>query len=289
MQIGKIRLFIEDCTQYIIYLRNKRISNKQWGICKFPYRKQSKALKVNVLANGPSLSLELKEALSHKDRLNAVCNFAAFSDYFQEIKPEFYFLADPAFFEQVETNEKIKQLIDILNKQVHWNITLVVPINGYQVALKNIANESIDIVSVPISQYKGNSNKRLELIKKGDCAPSYVNVTIFAEYFFLNMGYKILFLYGVDHSFFDNMFINSKNEICMNDNHFYGKEPIVIKRYKSDGTQWKLSDWLRDKYLTFLEHERMQEYAEYVGAKIINCTEKSLIDAYPRLSQFEKR
>ena len=50
-----------------------------------------------------------------------------------------------------------------------------------------------------------------------------------------------------------------------------------------------MKDWMLDKYLTFLEHERMQGYAEYLGAKIVNCTRNSLIDAYPRLVKIEKQ
>lgn len=287
MRIGKLRLFVEDCIQYAIYLRNKQVSNKQWGKCKFPYRVQKEILNVNILANGPSLMIELEEALSHKDRTNAACNLAAFSTYFQEIRPAFYFLADPAFFKQGSSDERISKLIFILNNQVDWNMTLVVPINGFNVALQSLKNSFITIVPVPVVQYEGNAKKRIELLKKGECAPSFVNVTIFMEYFFLNMGYKNLYLYGVDHTFFDNMYINNNNEICIDDSHFYGKDPIVIKRIKSDGTRWKLSDWIRDKYLTFLEHERMQKYAESLGAYIVNCTKKSLIDAYPRLNQIE--
>ena len=287
MQLGKLWLFINDCAQYVLYLRSRHISNKRWGKCYFPYREKEETSQVNILANGPSLSKELKNVLTHKNRANAVCNFAAFSDYFQEIKPSFYFLADPAFFEKVTSDDRIKKLISLLNEQVDWDLVLVVPINGYKIAQHYITNRYLSIVPVPVVQFCGNTTKRMELIKEGKSAPSFVNVTIFMEYYFLNMGYKKIYLYGVDHTFFDNMFVNNKNEICIDDNHFYGKEPIVIKRYKSDGVRWKLSDWLRDKYLTFLEHERIQEYAEYVGAEIINCTESSLIDAYPRLSQIE--
>ena len=280
MSLGSIRLYLNDCVQYLLFLHRKCISDKQWGRCIFPLKKEDNYTSVNILANGPSLNEELKEVLSHKERINSVCNYAAFSDYFHKLKPSVYFLADPSFFKKIESNEKIRNLVIQLNRTVNWEMTVVVPINGYKIAVSKIENKNIKIVPVPYVQYGGNERKRMNLIREGKCAPSFVNVTIFAEYFFLNMGYKYLYLYGVDHSFFEGMYVNSQNQICLDDIHFYGKEPIVIKRYKSDGTQWKLSDWIRDKYLTFLEHERMQEYAEYIGAKIINCTKKSMIDAY---------
>lgn len=288
MKLGKIRLMIDDFVQYLIYMNSVRISDKKWGKCRFALREE-KSVSVNVLANGPSLNIELEEALSHKDRVNSVCNFAAFSDYFQIVKPQVYFIADPAFFRDIDINEKINNLITILNKTVDWEMTIVVPINGYRKALSHINNKLIKIVPVPYVKYEGNENKRMRLIRDGKCAPSFVNVTIFAEYYFLNMGYKTLYLYGVDHTFFEGMYVNSQNQICIDDVHFYGKEPIIIKRYKSDGTQWKLSDWIKDKYLTFLEHEHMQEYAEYVGARIVNCTKKSMIDAYIRLDQLDNK
>lgn len=277
--------YASDSIKYIVYLYFKHLSDKEWGKCVFPLRERKENIDVNILANGPSLKMELEEALSHKDRINSVCNYAAFSDFFSQVKPAVYFLADPSFFKIIDSDDKVKELIKILNGIVDWGMTMVVPINSYKKALSHINNKMITVVPVPFVKYEGNEKKRLKLIREGKCAPSFVNVTIFAEYYFLNLGYKKLYLYGVDHTFFDGMYVNGQNQICREDDHFYGKEPEIIKRYKSDGTQWKLSDWIRDKYLTFLEHERMQEYAKSIDAEIINCTEKSLIDAYPRLER----
>ena len=68
--------------------------------------------------------------------------------------------------------------------------------------------------------------------------------------------------------------------------HFYGEKKIHI--FNSHGGYWTMSGWLYDKYLTFKEHENMRSYADYLGARIVNCTKGSLIDAYVRLAQLEK-
>lgn len=270
---------------YLAFSYNRHKSNKNWGRCEFPHKIVDNLPGVNILANGPSLNFEIEEALSHRDRINSVCNFAAFSDYFLYVKPSVYFLADPGFFKENTTDERIGRLIKLLNTDVNWNLTIVVPINGYKLSLLNFTNPLLTIEPLPVVQYEGEDKVRMKLIRQGKSAPSFVNVTIFAEYYFLNKGYKNIYLYGVDHTFFDNMHIDKENQLVYDRTHFYAKETVVIKRYHDDGSLWKLSDWLRDKYLTFFEHERMQKYASYVGATIINCTKKSMIDAYPRLER----
>ena len=50
-----------------------------------------------------------------------------------------------------------------------------------------------------------------------------------------------------------------------------------------------MKDFVYDKYLTFVEHEVMRGYADYLGAQIINCTKDSWIDAYVRKAQLEKQ
>lgn len=106
-----------------------------------------------------------------------------------------------------------------------------------------------------------------------------------ASYVALNMGFSDIYLYGVEHTFFENMGVDDENRLYLTDSHFYGSEKRYVLR---DGQHWHIKDWLYDKYLTFLEHERIRGYADYLGATIVNCTKNSLIDAYVRLSQIKK-
>ena len=74
----------------------------------------------------------------------------------------------------------------------------------------------------------------------------------------------------------------------MVDKHFYGIEKYELGA-KMNGKLWTMKDFVYDKYLTFVEHEVMRGYADYLGAKIINCTKDSWIDAYVRKAQLDKQ
>lgn len=102
-----------------------------------------------------------------------------------------------------------------------------------------------------------------------------------AIYALLNLGYKKINLYGVDHSFLKDLCVNNNNQLCIIENHFYGNKFRIFPP-RPDGRIWHMKDFVYDKYLTFKEHEIMADYAKYLDAEIINCTKSSWIDAYKR-------
>lgn len=282
--------FLEDVKHsFRFFLRRLRYRRK-YGKYEFSYNEVNIDCKVNILANGPSLKDEInkiKEDGLH-DRKNCVVNFFANSPEFLEIKPEFYCVADSAFFGINVNKPEALGLIESINRQVVWNMTLVVPVEYYEIARAGILNHNINIVAIPSLLYEGFSKNKYLSFFKGKAAPSYVNVTIFALFYFLNTGVKEIYLYGVDHTFTQNLAIDDENFLCVEDNHFYGRTLRRVNTKTYSGEIWDISDFLYDKYLTFREHKIMQGYASFLNAKIINCTERSLIDAYPRLAQIKK-
>ena len=266
--VFRYRLFKSDC---------------YYGKCRFKYSQESNGKEANVLATGPSLNTEMPMIMRSDRETNVygVVNFFAATNNFLHIKPQYYFLADAGFFTNNERDD-IRKLFEILNKEVTWVMTVVVPINYYKEAQNKLYNKYIRIEPMPILQYETSDKNKMLYLKTGKAAPSYVNVTIFVEFYFLNKGYKTIHLFGVDHTFFSDMSVDSENNIVWKRSHFYESGYRKLIRYKEDGTRWKLSDWLRDKYLTFREHEFMNNYASFVGARIINHTEHSMIDAYDR-------
>lgn len=255
----------------------------------FPYRPLHKGETVNILANGPSLNVELEGLMKENSSLDnsLVVNFFVFSDLFFKIRPKYYCLADPLFFTENRYTENVLKLFAGLNK-VSWQMELFVWIQGVDIIKKYINNDNIKIVGVSILRFKGFESKRYSSYKKGIAVPSYVNVTIMGLYVLLNLGYDTINLYGVDHSFLAGLCVNDDNRLCINDHHFYGSEKREFAP-KMDGSLWTMKDFVYDKYLTFVEHEIMRGYADYLGAKIINCTKDSWIDAYVRKAQIDKQ
>lgn len=257
-----------------------------YGHYEFPYSTQNKGKRTHILCTGPSLKQDLPGLMRDKQFMaeDKICVNYFFQDtVIEELKPTIYCLADPVLFKATHIG-----IFNEINALVDWDMKLVVPLYGKEIikTVKSmLTNHHITLVTISALIYNGFEVNRYKSWKIGHSVPSFVNISIMASYVALNMGYSDIYLYGVEHTFFEKMGVDDENRLYLTDTHFYGSE----KRYVlCDGQQWHIKDWLYDKYLTFLEHERIRGYADYLGATIINCTKNSLIDAYLRLSQIKK-
>lgn len=274
--------FFSSLYKTIRFRYHRKVEVKKFGHYQFPYNEELKDKTAYVLANGPSLKEEISVLLCDEcfsKAIKCALNYFAESSLYETIKPDLYFLADPCFF-RGKNEERDNKMIIRMNSITSWSIVLYVPYYHVNIAKTLIKNNNIKVVPVPTLLFEGFEEKRYIGYKKGIAVPSFVNVTIMAEYVLLNLGCKDIRLYGVDHTFFNGIAVDSNNTLCIIDSHFDGDRYIPVR-----GGKVSIANWLYDKYLTFLEHENIRKYADFLNAKIINCTKSSLIDSYTRLSQ----
>ena len=268
------------------YIRDRH----KYGKCQFVFRNHIDET-VRVFVTGPSFNEEIAELIKRKEDLHnsIVVNFFVDTELFNIIKPRYYCLADPTFFTKSYLETFKSRILDNLNG-VDWDLYFIVPNYGAGFVKQHITNSKIHILSVPALLFEGFEANRNKYYKKGYAAPSFVNVSILAIYSLLNLGYSRIELYGVDHNYFlEGLSVGDNNELYLLRKHFYGENKIVLERYNSDGKKWKISDLLKENYLSFKEHEVLRAYADFLGSEIINCTRNSLIDAYTRRAQIEKK
>ena len=107
-----------------------------------------------------------------------------------------------------------------------------------------------------------------------------------AIYVALIEGYKEIELYGADHSMFLELAVNDQNELCSLDSHFYedGKPKMhVLKNCTTTEDKiFKVHEFLYIVYVMFNSHHLLRQFADYLGAKVLNCTPGSMIDSYER-------
>jgi len=246
-----------------------------------------------LLANGPSLSETLKNWKNNEIVKNAdilVVNYFCLDDTFFEIYPKYYVLSDPDFFSNnppVQFKEKIDSMYETLNKKVTWSIFLYIQYYAWKRInwKEKISNKNITVIPFHSLRYNGIESLRNWFFIHGLGNGNYGTVILNGEYIGLTLGYKELYLYGVDHNFFDNLCVDENNRLCNVTTHFYDNK-MELKQlnhfwygYESFFT---VSGYLREKASVFEGHEIMQKYAEYCSATIYNCTKNSLIDAYKR-------
>lgn len=243
---------------------------------------------ISVLANGPSLKQVLvSKSFSDEDLI--VVNFFAFDDSFFSLKPKHYCLVDPMFFIRQHNYENVAKLYEIFNNKINWDLNLYIPSKYYKKfkSFSNISNNHINIIPVNNIPYDGFPTLTHYLYKNGFSAPTFFTVANMAEYVAINLGYNLIQLYGVDHTFFDGLCVNASNQVCCKQVHFYDETTEVnyvpIKR-NDNGKYWKMSDYIHSIANMFGSHDAIAKYADYIGCKVINCTKGSLIDSFDRLN-----
>jgi len=245
---------------------------------------------VAVLANGPSLKLELPKFTADKEFEDVdfiVLNFFAFEKTFFEIKPKHYCFADPMFFQDSNRKEDVLRIFNILEHQVTWDLNIYIPSRLYHnfINFSKLKNSHLNIVKNNELVYGGFECFRYFFYKHGLAMPRVQTVANLAVFIALNSGYSNVKLYGVDHTFFDNLKINSNNQLCSSETHFYDNDSAVILKplLRNDNDEiWKISDYLEALTYMFKSHDELSKYAKYLKVSILNYTTCSMIDSYQR-------
>lgn len=232
-----------------------------------------------VLGNGPSLKDALDNNEVEYDNCDVVCvNMFCKSDYFNKIKPRYYYLMDKAYFIPATPrhHQLIKDLVEGLNK-VDWEMNLVVPVGmPCDFLLKDLNNTYVKIERINGIWVKGFRGFRHLCYKRQYAIPRCDNVLGVVLTMAVSKGYQKVFLYGADHSWTRDLYVDDDNVVCYGDRHVYHKELQIVKM------NHPLHEELTSFATVFKAHLTINDYAKECGCEIINCTKGSFIDAYTR-------
>lgn len=254
----------------------------------FKSHRETRKNKVKILANGPSLKEVIAQlsngSFADNDQDYCVVNYFVEEDAFTQIKPQYIVLSDSQFFDPTDLrfSERGHLVYQHLKKKVTWKAILFVPfIYKELINWKEELNVNISVVFFHSKRYDGILSRGVGnfFFKKGLTNGQYGTVVLNAIYAMIQIGYKEILLYGVDHNFFENMVINDKNELCMKVQHYYGDE---LKPFYMGNVKYNTFQFLEFYASLFKGHFIMNNYAQACDVKILNMTKNSLIDAYDR-------
>ncbi len=283
-KLKRIASFVKDSLMFLYFLAMLILQRSFKNNVKKKYRGT-----VAILANGPSLKDEIPKLTTNKEFKGVdfiVVNFFAFEEAFFNIKPKHYCLADPIFFQDSYRRENVKKVFEIFQNKIDWEINFYMPANKVKdfYRYSKISNKNIKIVRMNIGDYFGYENFRHFFYKKGLAMPRPQNVTNFAIYLAINSGYEELRLYGMDHTFFNSLYVNKKNQLCLREVHFYKNDenpPKPILK-NNTGEVFTIGDYLNTISKMFISHEILEKYSKYMNVKIVNYAKDSMIDSYER-------
>lgn len=234
-----------------------------------------------ILGNGPSLRTNLDRDTDRLALMDTLAvNFAANSPEFKALKPKYYVLADPHFFDKAGSDPNVDRLIENLNS-VDFPMTLYIPTSAREKArLFNGAKLSVGFFNFVAAEGFGEFERMAFDRRLGMPRPR--NVLIPSIMIGIWLGYKSIYLLGADHSWLSTLSVNERNEVVSIQPHFYKEDDREIKRVTAEYIHHPLDKVLESMMIAFRSYHRIQRYAAARDVSIINATPGSMIDAFPR-------
>lgn len=239
-----------------------------------------------VMGNGPSLRTVLD---TQRDRL-AGCdlmavNFAANAPEFRELCPQRYVLADPHFFTGADSDPNVARLWEALTS-VDWPMTLYVPAARRR-DFERRYGEAIRRAGVRVKQYnltpaEGTAGICRLLYRHGLAMPRPRNVLIVALMLALREGYREIYAVGADHTWTRSLWVDDRNRVVSVQPHFYKDSDSELDRVASEYAGYHLHDILGSLTVAFRSYFDIADFARSLGARIVNATPGSMIDAFER-------
>ena len=246
--------------------------------------------KCYVFGNGPSLSADLMKCKNIKSLGDVWCvNFFVSSNIYQEVKPKYYVLADPGFWMgnlTVEEADKIEQFFFELVKKTTWPLIVYVP-NTAKPYVESLLLNNLNITVKSFNNVAPSGWRKMikVLYDLGLAMPHVQNVLVATLFLSVKVGYKKIILLGADHSWHETLVLDDSNRVCLRDKHFYDLKPNLTPFYKDCSQQetFKMHEILFAFSKMFEGYWEVKEYAEIVGAEILNASSVSFIDAFKRV------
>ena len=238
-----------------------------------------------IMGNGPSLieSLEKnKEQLSELDII--AVNFMASSPEYAVYKPNIYILCDPAFwFETPAENIKnqVSDLYKSLIEKTDWKLQLYLPYQAKKeekIKILLSQNSHICVNYYNKTKVEGYSKFNHWSYHKQWGMPRAQNVLVAALMLAIYSGYKNIYLTGADNDWMKNIWVDEKNNVRINDIHYYEDTKEKTARILS----LKLHDAYLLYFFMFHSYVNVETYAVLKNVKIYNTGIKSFIDAFEK-------
>ncbi|MGV8134516.1 MAG: hypothetical protein AB2L20_04825 [Mangrovibacterium sp.] len=236
---------------------------------------------LRILGNGKSLN-EVLDGMKSEFVDYMVVNRHILSESYQTLKPRYYVLADPHFFDSPEG----LSLLERIRKETSWPMILFVP--SWRKVIKKVKNifagsATVTVVPFNAMEYKGFRPVRFFLYRHNLSCPRVRNVMVAAIYTGICMKYQIIELYGTEHSWVKYLSVNEYNEVCLENPHFFDKNDAQVKTWRElfgeEEKLYRILQMYADMFEAYLE---LEEFAEQSFVEVLNCTKGSFIDAFKR-------
>lgn len=234
-----------------------------------------------ILGNGPSLRRNLDEDMDLLGSMDTLAvNFAANAPEFQSLRPTYYLLADPHFFDKAGSDPNVARLVENLNG-VDFPMQLFIPAKARGHA-RLFGNPNLSVGFFNFLAAEGFGAFEDYAFDRRLGMPRPRNVLVPSIMTGIWLGYRKIYLLGADHSWLRTLTVNDRNEVVSVQPHFYKEDDMEQTRVTQEYLRHPLHEVLESMMIAFRSYHRIQRYAAARGVEVINATPGSMIDAFPR-------
>lgn len=282
--------FLNKILQLIFELLYILLKNLPAYRFKIQLNAENTTSKMVILANGPSLQEDINEFQPGDTQFTFFAvNYFAMTPLFKIYKPKHYVIIDSLMFSKsfndTRVSVKTEELFNVFINDIYWPISLYLPTNIYKD--KDIVNKFSSNSKVTVYSFNSQISYTFESIRNllfrfNLAAPVTNNVASAGIYISILLGFKTIYLTGVDHSWTKSIFVNDKNQVCIKDDHFFNPNVVPEPWLKSNGEFFKMSEILIAFSTMFKSYEILRLFADKAEVVIINKTKNSFIDTFKR-------
>lgn len=233
-----------------------------------------------ILGNGPSLRSNIDHDLELlQQSITLTVNFAANAPEFTKIKPTYYVLADPHFFQNIN-DPNVAKLQSSL-QAVDWQMTLFLPVQS-NTGTGFPFNPNITVIRFNCIAAEGFGWFENTMFRTRRAMPRPRNVLIPSIMIGIWLGYTEIHLLGADHSWLKTLSVDGNNRVVSIQPHFYEEDAREQQRIQTAYLGLPLHQVLESMQIAFRSYHRIRSFADRNGIHIINNTPGSFIDAFTR-------
>lgn len=246
-----------------------------------------------IIGNGPSLDIDSLQKFNFEKKGDIlVVNDFGYSEYFFRIEPKYYVLYDDYYFNPInaDINGKVDLLYNSIFNKVNWEMNLIIPNIRKSFLLKSKFkfSSSINVIYINCVPFTGFDFIKRQLLLRNLTIFPVRNVIVASIFLGLNLRYRNLFLFGVDHDIIKDLTVDEYNNLKLSIRHFYSQSSEPIVWYDSAGIKYTMTKALEDILIMFRGYEELQKYAVKRNSNIINMNPNSFVDAFPKQKAINK-
>lgn len=236
---------------------------------------------VIVMGNGPSLKEAMvmhREVLERTPKL--AVNLSALTPDFRVLQPEYYLLADIAFFLKEKTGN-VPKLWKALT-EVDWPMTLFLPARYRRMKEIRQLPSNITLKWYNLTPAEGWKWLMHPIYDMGLAMPRPRNVLVPSIMSLMREGFSRIVLTGADHNWSRTLWVTDRNRVVSVQPHFYEDDDEELKRAEEIFKNVHIHDVYRNYAIAFKSYFDVKAYADKKGVTILNATPGSFIDAFKR-------